>query len=222
MGFYRSALGKKATMAVSGIVLFGFVLVHMLGNLKLYQGAEKIDAYASFLREIGSPILPHGGVLWALRVGLIAAVVLHVLSAYQLTRTSRKARPVGYKSRKTMQATYSSRTMRWGGAILLLFVIYHLAHLTWGTVHPEFEHGAVYNNVVAGFSVGWVSALYCVAQVALGFHLYHGLWSMFQTLGIAVPRGARDWRRGFAALFSWVITLANLSFPIAVLTGVVG
>ncbi len=207
-------------MAISGIVLFGFVLTHMLGNLKLYQGAEKLNAYAEWLREMGAPVLPHGGALWLLRAGLIAAVVLHVVSAYQLTRISQRARPVAYKRRRTLEATYASRTMRWGGVIILLFVLYHLAHLTWGSVHPDFVHGDVYNNVVVGFGVWWVSALYGVAQLALGFHLYHGLWSMFQTLGVAV-NGDRDWRRGLAAAFAWIVTVGNLSFPIAVLTGVV-
>lgn len=221
LAFYRSALGKKVLMAISGIVLFGFVLTHMLGNLKLYQGAEKINAYADFLREMGEPILPHTGALWLLRGGLIVAVLLHIVCAYQLTRMNRKARPIGYKSRATIDATYASRTMRWGGVIILLFVLYHLAHLTFGTVHPDFVHGDVYSNVVAGFSVWWVSAFYAVAQVALGFHLYHGLWSLFQTLGVSAPRG-NDWRRGIAAAFAWVVTVGNLSFPIAVLSGLVG
>lgn len=219
--FQQSALGKKVIMAISGIVLFGFVLTHMLGNLKLYQGAEKINAYGEWLREMGAPVLPHGGALWLLRAGLIVAVVLHIVSAYQVTRISQRARPMGYKSRRTLEATYASRTMRWGGVIILLFVLYHLAHLTWGTAHPDFVPGDVYSNVVAGFSVWWVSAFYALAQLALGFHLYHGLWSMFQTLGV-VASDERDWRRGFAAAFAWVVTLGNLSFPISVLTGVVG
>lgn len=216
-----SAMGKKLVMAISGIALFGFVLTHMLGNLKIYQGAEKLDAYAAFLREMGSPVLPHSGALWILRIGLIVAVVAHVVSAYQVTRMSQKARPVGYRRRETIQATYASRTMRWGGVIILLFVLYHLAHLTWGTAHPQFEHGAVYANVVSGFQVPWVSAIYCLAQLALGAHLYHGLWSMFQTLGMPVPRDQKDWRRNFAAAFALIVTLGNLSFPIAVLMGVV-
>lgn len=218
--FQQSALGKKVVMAISGIVLFGFVLTHMLGNLKLYQGAEKLNAYAEWLREMGAPLLPYTGALWLLRAGLIVAVVAHVVSAYQVTRISRRARPIDYKSRRTIQATYASRTLRWGGVIILLFVIYHLLHLTWGTVHPGFVQGDVYSNVVAGFSVWWVSAFYLLANLALGLHLYHGLWSMFQTLGLGAG-GKRDWRRGFAAAFALIITLGNVSFPIAVLTGVV-
>ena len=220
--FTSSALGKKVVMAISGLVLFGFVLTHMLGNLKLYQGEEKLNAYAAFLREMGTPILPESGALWILRLGLIVAVVAHVVSAYQVTRLSQKARPVSYAQRRAVRATYASRTMRWGGVILLLFIIYHLAHLTWGTAHPTFEHGEVFANVVSGFRVWWVSAIYCVAQLALGLHLYHGLWSLFQTLGVSVPRGTPDWRRACAAVFALTVTLGNLSFPIAVLSGAVG
>ncbi len=218
--FHQSALGKKVIMAASGIVLFGFVLVHMLGNLKLYQGAEKLNTYAEWLREMGAPLLPHNGAIWLMRVGLLVAVLVHVVSAYQVTRLSQRARPLNYKARQTLQATYASRTMRWGGVIILLFVIYHLAHLTWGSVHPAFIPGDVYSNVVAGFRVWWVSAFYVVAQMALGFHLYHGLWSMFQTLGVTAGDD-RDWRRKFAVAFALLITLGNLSFPIAVLTGFV-
>ncbi len=228
--FYSSTLGKKAVMAGSGILLFGFVLTHMAGNLKLYQGAEKMNGYAAWLRELGTPMLPESGALWILRLGLLAAVVAHVAAAYQLTRLQRMARPVRYKSRATIKADYASRTMRWGGVIILLFIIYHLAHLTWGNVHPDFQHPAVgadgkveyfaYQNVVSGFSVWWVSAFYMLAQVCLGLHLYHGLWSMFQTLGVP-DLSRQSWRRKFALVFALVITLGNLSFPIAVMGGLV-
>ena len=217
----RSAVGLKAVMAVSGILLFGFVLAHMAGNLKLYQGPAKMNAYAEWLREIGYPAVPHSGVLWILRLGLLVAVALHVSSAWRLTVRNRAARP-GRHGPEPVQATYAARTMRWGGVILLLFVLYHLAHFTWGWrfVHPEFVAGDVYHNVVAGFSVWWVSAFYIVAQVALGFHLYHGLWSMFQSLGWNHPR-YNAWRRKFAAAFALVVSGANISFPLAVLSGLV-
>lgn len=220
--FYSSAVGKKAVMAISGIVLFGYVLMHMLGNLKLYQGPEKLNAYAEWLREVGSPLLPHEGLLWIVRIVLLAAVGLHVVSAYQVTMLSRRARPQSYEARRTLVASYASRTMRWGGVILLLFVLFHLAHLTVGAswAHSDFVAGDVYHNVVAGFSVWWVSAFYIAAQLALGLHLHHGLWSMFQSLGWPVADGG-DWRRGFAATFAVVITIANVSFPVAVLTGLV-
>lgn len=219
--FYRSDVGKKAVMAATGIMLFGFVLVHMLGNLKLYQGPEKLNAYAEWLREVGSPALPHSGLLWIARVVLLVAVALHVTAATQLTLGNRRARPQKYHRRVAIQSTYAARTVRWGGVLIALYVVFHLAHLTWGSAHPSFVPGDVYGNVVAGFQVWWVSLFYMVAQIALGFHLYHGLWSLFQTLGWWQPLGERDWRRHFALLFAWVVTLGNLSFPLAVLSGVV-
>lgn len=228
---YHSAVGKKALMAASGIVLFGYVLVHMAGNLKLYQGSEKLNAYAAWLRQIGVPLLPESGALWVARVVLLAAVVVHVVAAYQLTRLNRRARPLGYRDRSVVEATYASRTMRWGGVVILLFVVYHLLHLTWGTAHPDFMRpepvagGAteyhVYHNVVAGFRIWWVSAFYVVAQIALGLHLYHGVWSLFQSLGMP-HQSLQPWRRQVAGVFAVVITLGNISFPIAVLGGWVG
>jgi len=217
---YGSAVGKKAVMAASGIVLFGFVLGHMVGNLKLYEGPEVLNAYARFLRTVGSPAIPPSGLLWLVRAVLLVAVALHMWAAWQVTRMSRAARPRRYDRRQLVQATYASRTMRWGGVIILLFVVYHLLDLTFGKLNPGFREGDVYHNVVASFSVWWVAAFYVVAQVALGFHLYHGLWSLFQSLGWSHPR-FNAWRRGFANAFSWIITLANISFPLAVLSGLV-
>lgn len=223
-----STLGKKAVMAVSGVVLFGFVLVHMAGNLKLYQGPEKLNAYAAWLREMGSPLLPASGALWIARTVLLAAVAVHIAAAYQLTMLSRKARPIRYRVRRHVVADYASRTMRWGGVIILLFVVYHLMHLTWGNVHPDFrphevaadgsERYFVYQNVVAGFSVWWVSGFYVLAQLFLGLHLYHGLWSLLQTLGLE-RQSQQPWRRQVAAIFAVVVTLGNVSFPLAVLGG---
>ena len=221
LSFYRSAVGKKAVMAVTGLILFGFVLVHMLGNLKIYQGPEKLNAYAEWLRVVGAPAIPHSGVLWMFRLVLLGAAGLHILSATQLTLINLKARPVNYRDRKSIQASYASRTMRWGGAIIALFVVYHLAHLTWGSAHSDFIPGDAYHNVVTGFQIWWVSAIYIVAQIALGFHLSHGLWSMFQSLGWWEPEGRKDWRQTFATVFAWVITVGNISFPLAVLAGVV-
>jgi succinate dehydrogenase / fumarate reductase cytochrome b subunit len=226
---YRSMVGKKAVMAVTGIILFGFVLVHMVANLKLYEGAYQsgeyagkayLDVYGEFLRHVGEPALPAYGALWLVRIVLLASVVLHIWASWQVTRLSRQARPRTYVSRPKIHTTYASRTMRWGGVIILLFVIYHLLHFTTGTVHPDFREGAVYHNLVAGFQVWYVSLFYIVAQVALGLHLYHGLWSLFQSLGWNHPRFNR-WRSGFAHAFAWIITLGNISFPLAVLTGLV-
>ncbi len=228
---YRSAVGKKAVMAVTGIILFGFIVIHFIGNLKIFEagqfdiyqeGAYKpmryLDAYGYFLRHVGEPFLPAYTLLWIFRAVLLAAVVLHIWAAWQVTRMSQAARPREYVSRLKIHTTYASRTMRWGGVIILLFVIYHLLHFTTGTVHPDFQEGNVYHNVVAGFSVWYVSLFYIVAQVALGFHLYHGLWSMFQSLGWNHPRFNR-WRNSFAHAFAWIITLGNISFPLAVLAG---
>lgn len=218
--FFQSAVGKKAVMAVSGLILFGFVLVHMIGNLKLYLGREAINEYAEFLRRVGEPAVPGGVLLWIARLVLLAAVVLHIWAAWQVSRMSRAARPSSYAKRDVVQASYASRTMRWGGVIVLLFVIYHLLHFTTGTAHPEFVPGDVFANVVAGFSNPLVSAFYIVAQVLLGLHLYHGLWSMFQSLGWNHPR-FNHWRSAFAHAFAWIVTLGNISFPLAVLAGVI-
>lgn len=228
--FWRSTLGKKAVMAVSGIVLFGFVLVHMIGNLKLYfpayasgdhAGMEALDVYGEWLREIGSPALPHGGALWIARIVLLVAVIAHIWAAWAVTRRSRSARSKRYEKVDRVQVDYAARTMRWGGVIVLLFVIYHLLHFTTGQAHQDFVPGGVFHNVTAAFSVWWVAAIYIVANVMLGFHLYHGLWSMFQSLGWSRPR-FNPWRRAFAATFALVVTAGNVSFPLAVLTGIVG
>jgi succinate dehydrogenase / fumarate reductase cytochrome b subunit len=219
----RSAIVQKAVMAVSGLVLFGFVLGHLAGNLKLYQGPEKLNAYAEWLREMGAPAVPHGAVLWVARGLLLGAVVLHIAAAWRLTVASRQARPIPYARHEFVRSSYAARTMRWGGVIVLLFVLYHLAHFTFGFrwAHPDFVPGDVYHNVVAGFRVPWVAAVYVVAQVALGLHLRHGLWSLFQSLGWNHPRW-NSWRDRLAAGFALAIVAGNVSFPVAVLTGWVG
>jgi succinate dehydrogenase / fumarate reductase, cytochrome b subunit len=220
--FYRSSLGKKWVMALTGAMLFGFVFVHMAGNLKVYQGAEKFNAYAEGLRTIGLPFFGREWLLWGARLGLLGAVLLHMHAAWSTSRQSWAARQQPYKRREAVQMTYAERTMRYGGVIIALFVLYHLAHFTWGwnVVHPDFIPGDPYHNFVAGFSVWWVALIYLVAQLFLGFHLYHGLWSMFQSVGW-VPRTSRDWRRPFAATFALLVVLGNASFPLAVLGGVI-
>ena len=218
--FYRSAIGKKAVMAVTGVFLFGWVFAHMVGNLKLYLGPEHMNEYAKWLRVMGAPAVPNDTLLWLVRIALIVAVWLHIQAATQLTLMNRRARPIAYSERDYVVATYAARTMRWGGVIILLFVIYHLLHLTFGTVHPSFVKDDVYHNVVAGFQVPWVAAFYIIANLALGLHLYHGLWSMFNSLGLNHQR-FNQWRRYFAVVFALVITVGNVSFPIAVLMGFV-
>jgi succinate dehydrogenase / fumarate reductase cytochrome b subunit len=219
---YRSAVGKKWVMALTGIMLMGYVFFHMIGNLKIYMGAEDVNHYGEFLRELLVPILPRTVTLWLLRIGLIAAFVLHIHAAASLTMMNRRAHAAGgYISRRDWQAANAaSRSMRWTGLVILLFLVWHLADLTWGNVNPDYVRGDVYRNVVASFERPAVAILYIVANIALGLHLFHGAWSMFQSLGLNNPKW-NSWRRGFAAGFAAVVAVGNISFPIAVLTGVV-
>lgn len=218
LDFYRTTVGKKVAMAATGILLILYVVAHMAGNLKVYQGPQKFNAYAEFLRDAGGPVLGRGQLLWAARIVLLAAVLIHIAAAIQLARRSRAARPVGYRNPPHDEFSYASRTMRWGGVILFLFVVYHLMHLTWGNAHPDFVPGNVYHNFVVGFQSWPVAAVYAAAMVALGFHLYHGTWSMMQTLGANHPTYERL-RRPFAAGLALVVVIGNLSFPVAVLAG---
>lgn len=215
-GPFASTIGRKFVMAVSGVVLVGFVIAHMSGNLLLFQGPAAINEYAGWLRT-----LLHGYGLWILRATLLLAVVLHVASAWSLTRTAHAARPVRYARPLAPDAsTYASRTMRWGGVIVLAFIVYHLLHMTFGTVHPSFVPGDVYHNMVTGFRVWPVTLFYVIAMVLLGLHLRHGVWSMFHTLGLSHPR----WRTLFqrlALVIAVVVTLGFVAGPLAVLFGVV-
>jgi succinate dehydrogenase / fumarate reductase cytochrome b subunit len=214
-GFLGSSIGRKLIMASTGAILVGFVLGHMLGNLQVYLGPDAMNAYAVFLRQA-----LHGAGLWIARAVLLVSVVLHIWSATSLTLSSRAARPIGYRELKWKESTYASRTMRWSGVIILFFVIYHLLHFTFGSVHPSFIEGDVYHNVVAGFRSVSVSLFYIVAMVLLGLHLRHGVWSMFQTLGVSHPRYIRMAHVG-AWVFATIIVIGNISFPIAILAGIV-
>ena len=220
VNFYRSAIGKKAVMAATGLILFGWIFLHMVGNLKIYLGPEHLNEYAHWLRALGTPAMPETGALWVTRLLLLVCVVFHIHSAYALTMMNREARPIGYRDRDYVKGTYAARTMRWGGVILLLFVIYHLLHLTTGQAHHSFVKDDPYHNLVTGFRVWWVAAVYIIANLALGLHLYHGVWSMFSSLGVTHAR-VSAWKRPFATTFALLITLANISFPLAVLTGIV-
>ncbi len=211
--FFASSLGKKVVMAVTGLALFGFVVAHMVGNLQVYLGPTKLDEYGAALRKV--PAL-----LWGMRLGLLVAAALHVWSAYGLTRLNQKARPVGYREKEHRESTYASRTMRWSGVLLLLFIVYHLMHFTIGNVHPDFIHGGVNHNLVVGFQNKLVSAFYIVAMLALGLHMYHGVWSLLQTLGLAHPR-YNHLRHAFATLVTVVVVAGNISFPLAVLAGII-
>lgn len=216
--FYASSVGKKITMAASGIILIGYVVLHMLGNLKVYQGAASFNAYAEGLRTIGEPFFGYGQLLWIARIILLAAVGLHLLAAYQLTRMSHRARRHSYREFDSLAFSYASRTMVWGGIIILAFVIYHLLDLTFGTVNPDFIPHNVYHNFVASFSRWPVSLAYIAAMIPLGLHLYHGTWSVFQTLGASHARYNR-FRRPLALAIALVVVIGNISFPAAVLAG---
>ena len=219
--FYRSAVAKKWLMALSGIALFGFVVVHMVGNFKVFLGETDLNHYAEWLRDLGEPAFPRTVVLWGMRIGLIAAVGIHILAAAQLTAMNRKARPVRYQShRDYVAASFASRTMRWTGIIVALFVVFHLMDLTWGTANPDFVRGEVYDNLFNSFEREPVAVAYIVAMLALGLHLFHGLWSMFQSLGLNNPRW-NSWRRAFAVTFAVIVTVGNVSMPLLVTTGVV-
>ena len=218
---WGTVVGKKVVMAVTGLVLIGFVVAHMLGNLKIFLGAEAIDTYAVFLRTVGEPALPPGAVLWAARIVLLACVALHITAAVQLTRMNWAARPRRYETKKSIATTYAARTMRWSAVILLLFVVYHLLHLTAGVVSfrpGEFVHRSVYHNVVAAFSVWYVALFYVVAMACLCLHLDHGVWSMLQTLGWNNARTTRSLQilsRGLAL----VVFAGFISVPVVVLAG---
>lgn len=218
---YRSSLGKKYIMALTGLAILGFVFMHMVGNLKMYLGAEDFNHYGEFLRELLVPILPRTVALWLLRLGLIGAIGLHVLSAYQLTRINQAARSTKYQSRRDyLAANYASRTMRWSGVIVGLFLIWHLFDLTFTGTGYHYVRGLAYENVALSLGRAWNAVFYIVANIALGFHLFHGVWSLFQSMGWNNPR-FNAWRRGIAAGFAGLIVIGNVSFPIAVLTGVV-
>jgi succinate dehydrogenase / fumarate reductase cytochrome b subunit len=214
---YRSDLGKKYAMAVTGMVLMGFVLAHMIGNLKLYLGAGDLDRYAAWLRVVGEPALPRQTLLWILRLVLIGSVAIHIHAAWRLTLSNRAARPVRYQApREFAAADFASRTMRWTGILVALFVLFHLLDLTWGAANPDFVAGDPYHNVVASFQRVPVALAYVVANLALAFHLYHGAWSLFQSMGWVHP-----WRRPFAIGFAILIGVGNISFPLAVVAGIV-
>jgi len=226
---YSTAVGKKYAMAITGMIGIGFVIVHMLGNLKMYIGTVEhegqrvydIDLYGEFLRELLVPLAPRTYVLWGLRIVLIAAVLIHIHAAYGLTVLNRKARAVKYQSPRDYEvANFASRTMRWTGIIVALFLVWHLADLTWGWANPGFERGAVYRNVEASMSRVPVAMIYIVANLALGVHLFHGTWSLFQSMGWNNPRFNR-WRKGLAVGVAGAVVLGNISFPVAVLAGII-
>lgn len=212
----RASIGKKALVAATGAVLFGFVIVHMMGNLQVFSGPAALNGYSRALHKVPE-------LLWSARLVLIAAVLVHIVVSLSLVKQSAAARPVGYRVKRDLATSYAARTMKWSGPLIAVFVIYHLAHFTWpGVAMGGYEHAAddVYANVVNGFRVPWVVAIYVVAQVMLGLHLHHGAWSLFQSLGLSHPRydAVRRWLpRGFAA----AVVVGNIAMPVAVLAGLV-
>jgi succinate dehydrogenase / fumarate reductase cytochrome b subunit len=222
VALYRSSIGKKALMALTGLIWIGYVVLHMYGNTKAFQGSEHFNEYAEGLRVLGAPIFGYLHLLTIARIVLVVALVVHIWAAYSLFVMARSARPSTYASRRVVQANYASLTMRGGGVVILLFVIFHLAHLTWGinAVHPDYIRGDAYHNLVAGFSSLPVVIIYLVALVALGFHLFHGTWSMFQTMGMMDDQ----WDRALRALAWAVAILVPVGFaavPIAIQLGII-
>jgi len=215
---FTRTIALKAIMAVTGLALFGFVIGHMIGNLQVYlplgaNGVWALDSYGEWLRELG-----HGGAIWVARGGLLAALVLHVGAAWALTRRSWAARPVAYRQWKAKESTYASRTMRVSGPLIFLFIVYHLMHLTWGNAHHDYRAGGVHHNVTTGLAQPLVTGVYVVAILALGIHLYHGIWSLLQTLGLSHPR-YETLRRGAAGALAALVVVGNVSSPIAALAG---
>jgi succinate dehydrogenase / fumarate reductase cytochrome b subunit len=213
--FWASTNGQKAVMAVTGFFLFLFIIAHVAGNLQVYEGPAQINSYGRFLRAVPE-------ILWAVRVFLIVCVVLHIISSVLLATRKMQARPQAYANRRNVVSSYASRTMYWSGPIILAFVVYHLLHLTAGVVHPggSFIEGDVYHNIVAGFSVWWVSAWYIFAMILLGFHIRHGAWSMFQSIGFNHPRHTPMLKKA-ALILAVAITLGYISIPVSVLAGVI-
>ncbi|MFF7634854.1 succinate dehydrogenase cytochrome b subunit [Kitasatospora sp. NPDC008050] len=216
---WGSTIGKKAAMAVSGVAMLTYLVLHMLGNLKIFFGAGDLNGYAAWLRTIGQPFLGHAWFLWIARTGLVLAVVVHGVAAYQLSRRDLAARPTGYR-RTRARAGYATRTMRWGGVILALFIVWHILDLTTLTVNPVADPGHPYQNVVGAFRTWYDGGIYCVAMLAVGLHVRHGFWSAAQTLGVNNPRRDRALKLT-ANLLALVLTAGFLSVPLAVMTGIV-
>jgi len=213
--FYASMVGKKVVMGVTGLIGIGFVILHSLGNLLIFQGSTALNSYSHFLKSSAE-------LLWALRITLIVAVILHVIAALQLTRQSRAARPIGYVKQEPQVATVASRTMRWGGILILVFIVFHILHFTTGTIRPAgvFSHEDVYSNVVSSFRIWWVALFYVVTMVALGFHLFHGAWSSMRSIGVSPP-SPRPLHRRISLAIAVLVWAAFTAVPVAVFSGLV-
>ncbi|MFF9479641.1 succinate dehydrogenase cytochrome b subunit [Streptomyces sp. NPDC014733] len=217
---WTSTLGKKAVMAVTGVIMLVFLVAHMLGNLKIFFGATEFNSYAAWLRTIGEPVLHRTWYLWLQRTALAVCLVLHAVCAYQLSRRGATARGRGYAHRPPPGPSFATRTMRWGGVILGLFVLWHLLDLTTGTVNPLGDPGRPYENVVADFRNWWANVIYLVAMAALGLHIRHGLWSAAQTLGATGPRSGPVLKT-VSWVLAFVLFAGFVTVPVAVMTGAV-
>ena len=221
LALWSSVIGKKVVMALTGAVLVLFVIMHMVGNLKIFSGPVEINAYSHFLRDVGWPEFANGQVLWIVRIVLLVCALLHITAAMQLTRMNWKARPVGYETKKDVETTWGALTMRWGGVLLAVFLVFHLLHFTAGVVgfQPgQFEHLMVYQNVVAGFTVVPVAIFYILAMCALCLHLDHGVWSALQTLGWVTTDNTKS-IRWISRIVAIAIFAGFVSVPISVLAG---
>ena len=220
---YRSTIGKKVIMAVTGLMLVGFVIVHMAGNLQMFVGPAKMNGYAAFLKSTGE-------LLWVARLGLLAATILHVTMAWQLTQIKNRARPIGYTLRTPQVSTLASRTMRWGGVLLLVFIVFHILHFTTGTffpaasrpdaLYPAYSETNVYGNVISAFRNPLVAAFYVVAMLFLMLHLFHGAWSSVRTLGLTKP-SRHPLHRRISTVIALVVWFGFTAIPVAVLLGAI-
>jgi succinate dehydrogenase / fumarate reductase cytochrome b subunit len=209
--FWQSLVGKKVVMAVSGVILFLFVVGHLLGNLQIFAGPERLNAYSTFLKNTHE-------IIWVVRAVLLVALILHVIAAIQVSWASNRARPVGYTDKDNIETGYTARTMIWTGPLIFLYVIYHLAMFTFLTTGPGYSETDVYRNEILSFRVPAISAIYVLAMIFLGMHLYHGAWSMLHTLGVSSPR-YRVLRRTVVPIVAILITLGYILIPVAVLAG---
>ena len=213
--FWDSSIGKKAVMGVTGIILVAYLITHVVANLLVFEGPSRINAYAVMLHQTGAA-------LWGARLVLLIAVVLHIVAAVQLTRRGQAARPIGYSGGRSPQvSTVASRTIRWGGALILVFLVYHILHFTTGTLHPDFVALNPYHNVSTGFRSPWVALFYVVAMAAVGLHLYHGIWSSGRSLGLSAP-SPQPLKRRLAAMIAVFVWLGFTAIVVAVVVGRVG
>lgn len=220
LAIYRTTIGKKLIMAITGLILVGFLIGHMWGNLHTFEGPQALNAYGAFLRTVGEPALTNEQALWMVRIVLLVSAILHIWAAVSLTRLDWASRPVGYRTKKAVAGSLAARTMRWSGVLIAVFIVYHILQFTIGTLHPDFRRGDIYYNVTVAFRNPVVTLFYVVVMAFIGLHLWHGVWSTFQTLGLN-NRGRNRFWGGVAAVVSVVVALGFITVPLAIATGLV-